>query len=78
MKDENQLTRVLSRVSERFIRVDALFKEKGKMPYGQVKATPKEQREEFNKLTPEKVAELIQTYGPEAVNEYIKKMIGGK
>lgn len=77
MKDENQLTRVLSRVSERFIRVDALFKEKGKLPYGQVKSTPKEQREAFNKLTPKDVQGLVQKHGFEEVNEYFKKMQGG-
>jgi len=78
MKDENQLTRVLGKVSTRIIRLDTKFKAKGKMPYGMVKATPKEQREEFLKKTPEDIQRLVQEHGFEAVNEYIKKMMGGQ
>jgi len=78
MKDENLLTRALQINSDFFISVDKKFKQMGKMPYGQVKATPKEQREEFNKLTPQDMQELIQKHGPEAVNEYIRKMMQGE
>lgn len=78
MKDENRLTGVAARVFERINRVDAKFKEMGKMPFGKVKATPKEQREAFNKLTPQDIQGLVQKYGPEEVNEYIRKMMEGR
>jgi len=74
---DNPATRALEIASGYRLRASAILKEKGKMPYGKVKATPKEQREEFNKLTPDKVVELIQTYGPEAVNEYMRRMQEG-
>ena len=75
----NQLTRALEINSKLFIMTDEIFKEWGKMPYGMVEATPKEQREEFNKLTSERLRQLVQTQGEDAVNEYLQRMMqGGK
>ena len=78
MAEINQLTRALEILSNYGLRIDEIFKEKGKMPYGMVKATEKEQREEFLKKTPEDIQRLIQEHGFEAVNEYIQKMMGGQ
>jgi len=78
MKDINRFTRVSEKVFERINSIDKIFKEMGKIPYNQVKATPKEQREEFLKKTPKDIQDLIQQHGFEAVNEYIKKMMGGQ
>ena len=77
MNDKNPLTEALEVNKPIFSGVIATFKEMGKMPYGQVPATPKEQREAFNKLTPKDMQVLIQKYGKEAVNEYIRKMMEG-
>lgn len=71
----NQLTRALEIASMTFIRADEIFKEKGKLPYGKVKATPKEQREEFDRLTPKDIQELIEKHGYNEVNEYIRRMM---
>lgn len=74
---DNPATRALEIASAYRLRASAILKEKGKMPYGKVKATPKEQREEFNKLTPQDMQGLVQKHGKEAVNEYIREMMGG-
>lgn len=74
---DNPATRALEIASGYRLRASEILKEKGKMPYGQVKATPKEQREEFLKKTPQDIQRDVQEYGYEAVNEYIKKMMEG-
>lgn len=78
MKDENLLTRALQINSDFFISVDQKFKRMGKMPYGKVKATPKEQREAFLKKTPQDIKALVAEHGFVAVNEYIRKMMEEK
>jgi len=77
MAETNQLTRALEIMAGYTLRIDEIFKEKGKMPYGMVKATLKEQREAFLKHTPEDIRNLINQHGFDAVNEYIKKMMEG-
>ena len=74
---DNPATRALEIASKYRLRASAILKEKGKMPYGKVEATPKEQREAFNKLTPQDMQGSVQKYGPEEVNEYVRKMMEG-
>lgn len=71
-------TKALEKASGYGLRADEIFKEMGKVPYGKVKATPKEQQEAFNKLTPQDMQGLVQKYGPEEVNEYVRKMMEGR
>lgn len=78
MAEINQLTRSLQIAEGYALRASEISKEKGKMPYGKVKATEKEKRDAFNKLTPQDVQGLIQKYGFEEVNEWFRKMQGGK
>lgn len=75
---DNPATRALEIASGYRLRASAILKEKGKLPYGKVKATPKEQREEFLKKTPQDIQRLVQEHGYEAVNEYVRKMMEGK
>lgn len=75
---DNQLTKALEILSKYSLRIDEIFKEKGKMPYGKVKATPKEQREAFLKKTPQDIQRLVQEHGYEAVNEWMRKMMEEK
>ena len=75
----NQLTRALQINSDLFIRVDEKFKEMGE--YGMVKATPKEQREQFNRLSFQDVfgkGGLIEKHGVVEVQKYFKQMRGMK
>ena len=75
---DNPATRALEIASAYRLRASAILKEKGKMPYGKVKATPKEQQEAFNKLTPQDMQGLVQKHGPEEVNKYVQKMMEGR
>lgn len=72
---DNPATRALEIASGYRLRASEILKGKGKMPYGKVKATPKEQREAFLKKTPQDIKALVAEHGYEAVNEYIKKMM---
>ena len=76
MKDENLLTRALQINSDFFINVDKKFKQMGKMPYGKVKATPKEQREAFEKMTYPELQELVRKHGVIEVQKMFKSMRG--
>lgn len=77
LDDMNRFTRVSEKVFERINSIDKIFKEMGKMPFNQVEATPREQREEFLKKTPKDIQNLVQQHGFAAVNEYIRKMMEG-
>jgi len=73
--DNNIYTRALQILSDRVIRVDKIWKQQGKTPYGRVKATPKEQYQQFLKLKAEDVQGLVDKYGRNEVNEYFRRMM---
>jgi len=73
---DNIATSALEKASRYRMRASEIFKEKGKMPYGKVKATPKEQREKFEGLTYPELLELRDKYGVVELQKYIKKMTG--
>ena len=72
------MTEALLRASQMLQNTDNKLKEMGNMPYGMVKATPKEQREMFENLTPEQLQELVMKHGYDAVNDYLKRFMGGQ
>ena len=76
MTEPNQLTRALEITAKYALRADGIFKEMGKVPYGKVKATPKEQRAAFDKLKLEDVKTLVQEHGLIEVQKYFKTMRG--
>ena len=73
---ENLLTRPQEINAPIFKRVDEMFKEMGEMPYGQVPATPKEQRDAYNKLTYPELQELREKHGVVELQKYVKAMRG--
>lgn len=73
------MTGVLNKITKIYKGVDVKLKEYGgDMPYGMRKMTPKEQREQYENLTPGELHNLIQTYGRDEVNMWLKKMMGGQ
>ena len=73
---DNPATRALEIASGYRLRASAILKEKGKMPYGKVKATPKEQRAWFDGLTLPDVQELVRQRGVVEVQKMFKQMRG--
>ena len=68
------MTGVQNKMAKMYKGIDAKLKEYGgDMPYGMRRATPKEQREQYETLTPEKLMELTQMYGEAEVNNWLRK-----
>ena len=72
------MTEALLRASQMLQNTDNKLKEMGKMPYGMVRATPKEQKQAFENLTPEQLQGLIMKHGYDEVNDYLKHFMGGQ
>jgi hypothetical protein len=52
---------------------DKKLKEFADEPYGTVKLTAAQQRERIKKMTPEQLQNLINRYGPDSVNEWLRR-----
>ena len=76
MKDISQRTRALDKAGNYGLMADKKLKEMGKVPYGQVPATPKEQRDAYNKLTYPELQELREKHGVVELQKYVKTMRG--
>jgi len=73
---ENIMTKTMEKITEMLVGTDGRLKEFGAMPYGEKKATPKEQRERFENLKTGELAHLIKLHGRESVNEWLGKQMG--
>ena len=73
----NIMTNSMQRLTKMLLQTDARLKEFGKEPYGVRKATPKEQREMYENLTEPQFFQMVDTYGIEAVNKWLKRFEQG-
>lgn len=69
----NILTEATNKVVE--IGVTAGQKFKGMEPYGMVKATKAEQKQQLGKLTPDVLAKLTRQYGAKAVDKKLRGLL---
>ncbi len=73
----NLMTDSMERLTNMLKLTDSKLKGYGAEPYGQRKATPKEQREMYENLTEEQYWELIDEHGEKAVNDWMNRMQRG-
>lgn len=69
----NLATNSMEKLTKMLINTDSKLKDMGKTPYGQRKATAKEERERFDNLTFEGLMSLIEQYGVDEVNTWLGK-----
>lgn len=69
----NILTNAMNKMTKMLLDSDSKLKEYGKEPYGIKKLTPKEQRDEYDNLTPDKLKAMIQEHGVEEVNKWMSR-----
>lgn len=72
----NLMTETMKKMAEILIATDQRLKEFGAEPYRTKKLTARQQRDRIAKLTPEDLRELVDTYGIEEVNDWIKRYGG--
>jgi len=75
--DKNILDKAVDKTIEKLMKVDEKAKNTPYHPYGQVPATKAEKDQQFENLDITKFTEMIQKYGKESVNEYLRKHMGG-
>ena len=71
--DKNILDKATDKLLSTLNRVDDLAKNAPYYPYGKVKATPAEKRTQFENLDVNQVVQLIDKYGKDKVNEYLRR-----
>lgn len=69
----NLMTRTMDNIHKILGATDKRLQEFGVMPYGMKKATPKEQREQYDNLSIEGLANLIQQHGRAEVDNWLGK-----
>lgn len=75
----NLTTLAMEKLTKMLLVTDAKLKEMGKEPYGQRKATAKEQREKYENLTEGQLYEMIEKHGLDDTNDWLYRMEqGGK
>jgi len=70
---KNLMTNAMEKMTQMLIKTDEKLAKYGVEPYGMKRTTAKEQREMFDNLTPGELENMLQTYGPDAVNEFLGK-----
>lgn len=69
----NPLTNSMERLTRMLLNTDNKLKKMGEMGYGLRKATPAEQKQMYENLTPEKLFQLIDKHGLAKVNTWMAK-----
>lgn len=71
----NVMNNVVNKLVEMGTRTGEKFREIGKEPYGMVKSTKQEQREQLKGLTPDVLMKLTRQYGAEAVDKKLRGLV---
>lgn len=73
------MTGVQNKMVKMYKGIDAKLKEYGgDMPYGMRRATRREQKEQYENLTPGELYNMIQAQGEDEVNKWLKHMMEGQ
>lgn len=74
---KNVMTEAMEKMTKMLIGADEKLVKYGAVPYGQRKATQKEQRQMFDNLTPDQLFQMREQYGEGAVNKFLGKFMKG-
>jgi len=69
----NAATNSMNRLTKMLLHIDDKLKGMGTEPYGQRKATAKEQQDRVQNLTSQELLAMIDQRGAESVNEWLQK-----
>lgn len=71
--EKNILDKATDKLMDTLMRTDKKIKNDNYYPYGQVPATREEKEEQFQNLDITQLSEMVEKYGRESVNEYLRK-----